>query len=208
MVDIGGYEVHVACTGDGPGTILVDVGAGGWSFDWLPTQNALADSGFRVCSWDRPGLGLSEAGPLPRTSASIVQEMKAMIDAAGLQTPLLLVGHSFGGQNVRLFASQYPEGIAGVVLVDSGHEDQWGRFEPGIWRSVEAQVPAMRGIAAALRGGTKLPDAGPDLSGMPEKWVEAFQGVSADPRHYEGIANEFAGIPESNAQLGASADLG
>ena len=123
MIDIGGHRVHLVCSGEGERTILLDAGAGGWSFTWLSTQTQLASVGFRVCAWDRLGVGLSDVGPLPRTSASIVQEMKALIDAAQLDTPLILVGHSFGGQNVRMFAATYPETVAGVVLVDSGHDD-------------------------------------------------------------------------------------
>ena len=129
MIDIGGHSVHLVCSGEGERTILLDAGAGGWSFTWLPAQTELAAAGFQVCAWDRPGVGLSDVGPLPRTSATIVREMRALIDAAQLATPIVLVGHSFGGQNVRLFAATYPDAVAGIVLVDSGHEQQWTRFD-------------------------------------------------------------------------------
>jgi uncharacterized protein (TIGR02246 family) len=208
MIDIGGHSVHLVCSGEGEPTILLDAGAGGWSFNWLATQTELASAGFRVCAWDRPGVGLSDVGHLPRTSATIVREMRALIEAAQLSTPIVLVGHSFGGQNVRMFAATYPDAVAGVVLVDSGHEQQWARFDPTIWQAVEGQSGMMRSIASAIRNGAAPPPSGVVTDHLSRKWSEAVERVYRGAQYYEGVANEFAGIPESNSQLANSGNLG
>jgi len=82
----------------------------------------------RVVVYDRAGLGRSEAGPLPRTSGRIVGELRVALARAGVAPPYVLVGHSFGGQNMRLYASQHPEDIAGLVLVDALHPNLTRRF--------------------------------------------------------------------------------
>jgi len=207
MIDIGGYQVHVVCEGEGDQTVLLDAGAGAWSFMGLPVQMLLAQSGFKTCTWDRPGLGLSDPGPDPRTSETIVGEMKAMVLAAGLKTPLVMVGHSFGGQNVRMFAATYPELVKGVILVDSGHEHQWERFPAVVWQAVEAQIAGMNNLAQAIRGGAPAPPSPPLPDHLPSEWKEAFTRVNSSDSYYDGVAREFAGIPESNKQLAQSGSL-
>lgn len=209
MIDIGGHSVHLVCSGEGELTILLDAGAGGWSLTWLPAQTQLASAGFRVCAWDRPGVGLSDVGPLPRTSATIVREMRTLIAAAQLNTPIVLVGHSFGGQNVRMFAATYPDAVAGVVLVDSGHEQQWARLDPTIWQAVERQSGVMRSVASAIRNGAEQPPPSRLVTDhLSREWREAIEQVYGDAQHYEGVADEFAGIPESNSQLAHSGNIG
>ncbi len=208
MIDIGGHSVHLVCSGEGEPTILLDAGAGGWSLTWLPTQTQLASAGFRVCAWDRPGVGLSDMGPLPRTSATIVREMRTLIAAAQLDTPIVLVGHSFGGQNVRMFAATYPDAVAGVVLVESGHEQQWARLDPTIWQAVEGQGDVLRSIASAIRKGAEPPPSGIVTDHLSREWSEAVERVYGGAQYYDGVANEFAGIPESNSQLAHSGNIG
>jgi pimeloyl-ACP methyl ester carboxylesterase len=76
----------------------------------------------RSCAYDRAGLGRSEPGPLPRTMAQEVFELHALVEAARIRGPLVLVGHSIGGLLVRLYASRHAADVAGVVLVDATHE--------------------------------------------------------------------------------------
>jgi pimeloyl-ACP methyl ester carboxylesterase len=82
----------------------------------------------RVCTYDRAGLGFSESGPEPRTSKRIVNELHTLLVNAGVGGPYVLVGHSLGGLNVRLYASLYPKEVAGIVLVDASHEAQYEKF--------------------------------------------------------------------------------
>ncbi len=213
MIDIGGHQAHLNCEGvegdtSGP-TVFVDVGAGSWSLDALPIQSQLLQYEWHVCSWDRPGLGFSEDSSEPPTSAQIVEDMKAVMQGANLKIPLALVGHSFGGQNVRLFAATYPELVSAVILVDSGHEDQWQQFDPVIWQAVVGQAEFTSGLAQALRAGVEAPP--PPVAAdqtLPAQWRRAVNHVFNNPRHFEGVARELLSIPQSNMQLAESADLG
>ena len=124
MVDVGGSSMHLHCTGEGGApTVVMDSGLGGTVLDWQLVQPEVAQFA-RVCTYDRAGMGWSEPGAQPRTSQQIVEELHALLGNAGVEGPYVLVGHSFGGTNVQLYASQYPNEVAGMVLVDSATEDE------------------------------------------------------------------------------------
>ncbi len=123
MVDVGGYSLHIYCTGSGSPTVILDAGGGNSSFDWDQVQPGIAKF-TRVCSFDRAGNGWSDESPNPRTSKYMVEELHTLLKNSETPGPYILVGHSLGGANARLYASQYPDEVAGIVLVDASHEDQ------------------------------------------------------------------------------------
>ena len=126
-IDIGGRYLNIACLGHGRPTVILDHGLGGSSRDWRHVQRGLAST-TRVCSYDRAGYGHSDLGPGPRTSSRIASELRTLLDRAKIPAPYILVGHSFGGYNMRAFANLFPDETAGLVLVDSPHEEQADRF--------------------------------------------------------------------------------
>ena len=120
IVDVGGHRLHLYCAGEGGPSVVMDSGLPGSSLSWRLVQPEVAQFA-RVCSYDRAGLGWSEAGPKPRTSQQVVEELHTLLASAGIEAPYVLVGHSFGAFTARLYASTYPKEVAGLVLVDPLH---------------------------------------------------------------------------------------
>ncbi len=101
LVDVGGYRLHLVCQGQGAPPFVLESGAAGPGLMWQLVQPELAQT-HRVCVYDRAGLGWSDPSPLPRTSANMAAVLHALLAAAGVAPPYLLVGHSLGGFNVRV----------------------------------------------------------------------------------------------------------
>jgi pimeloyl-ACP methyl ester carboxylesterase len=121
LVDIGGYRLHLWCTGNGAPAVILDTGLGGSSAGWGFVQPDVARF-TRVCSYDRAGMGYSDPGPSPRTARRIASELAKLLDRSGIAGPVVLVGASIAGFHVRVFASDHLERAAGLVLVDASHE--------------------------------------------------------------------------------------
>jgi pimeloyl-ACP methyl ester carboxylesterase len=124
LVDLGTHRLHLLEAGDGSPTILLEAGLMSTVLSWSELQRALAGS-FRVVSYDRAGLGWSELGPMPRTADRIVEELHTLLDRATIAPPYVLVGHSFGGLTMPLFAARFPDEVAGMVLVDPVAPAEW-----------------------------------------------------------------------------------
>jgi pimeloyl-ACP methyl ester carboxylesterase len=122
LVEVDGYTMHMRCTGEGSPTVILEAGWGDWSLQWQPLQEEISTF-TRVCSYDRSGTGFSDIRPEGRTVQQMSDELATLLETANIEAPYILVGHSFGGMIVRLYASQYPENIAGIVLLDSVHPD-------------------------------------------------------------------------------------
>lgn len=134
LVNIGGsggssLSMHIDCTGDGAPAVILDSGLGDSYISWRKVQPQIAHF-TRVCSYDRAGIGYSSPSPGPRTSQTIAEELNALLHAANVPAPYILVGHSMGGYDVRVFANSYRSEVAGMVLVDASHPEQEKRFPP------------------------------------------------------------------------------
>jgi pimeloyl-ACP methyl ester carboxylesterase len=129
LVDVDGRTQAIDCRGSGSPTVVLDGGLGVYSGTWAGVMDALSGESFRVCRYDRPGLGESEAGEKPRTSERFVDELRALLETAGEAAPYVLVGHSLGGLNVQLFARSHPDDVVGAVFVDAVHPDLDARIE-------------------------------------------------------------------------------
>ena len=127
LVNVGTHRLHIYCAGHGSPTVIIDSGLGGFSLEWGNVQKSLSES-MQVCTYDRAGYGWSDPGPQPRTTHQIVNELHALLINAQISGPYILVGHSFGGYNVRYYASVYPEEVLGLVLVDASHPEQFDRM--------------------------------------------------------------------------------
>jgi len=142
-IDVGGHKLYINCEGQarkGVPIVVMDSGLGNSSESWLGIQPKVAEFA-RVCIYDRAGLGNSDPSIHTQTITQIVLDLHNLLARAGVSGPLILVGHSLGGINVRLYASMYPKAIVGMVLVDSAHEEQFARMDALIPEEIKKQFP-------------------------------------------------------------------
>lgn len=123
----GSFRIYIQCEGEGDIPVIIEPGIGDTLANWLAVQDKLSEH-TKVCVYDRAGNGLSDPGPGPRTAAQISYELHHLLVKAKIQSPYILVGHSFGGYVAQYFAHAYPDDTAGIVLVDSSHPDQIERL--------------------------------------------------------------------------------
>ena len=213
LVDIGGYQLHINCTGSGSPTVILDAGLGGSSLDWSKVQPDVARF-TRVCSYDRAGYGWSQTGSGPRTSQQIVTELHALLAQAKINGPYVLVGHSVGGLNMRLYAYRYPAEVAGMVLLDATSEHQFAPFgsHPAYFpsqavNSVVQQlqvfsVAAYFGVARlALQTGLSPLE---DFAAYPAAVKPIVLAHASQSRYYSTQHDEYAALQESAAQVRAA----
>ncbi|HJR80748.1 MAG TPA: alpha/beta hydrolase [Anaerolineales bacterium] len=171
--DIGGRSLYLLCAGTGSPTIILE---SGWGADYAYWSGVIVEMSktTRVCGYDRASMGNSDPAPIPRTGRDMMMDLHALLTAAKVPGPYVLVGHSLGGFLVRLYADEYPEEVIGMVLVDSSHPDQGSAF-----------------LAA-------LPPEAPDESGCIRNFRSSMTEMSvADPREVpEGLDFET-----TNAQV-------
>jgi hypothetical protein len=118
LIDVGGHRLHLYCTGAGSPTVVLEPGLGGASLDMTWIAAAVARDS-RVCVYDRAGRGWSDAADGPQGAAQTTTDLHTLLDRARIPGPYVLAGHSFGGLYVLSFAAQYPDQVAGMVLLDS-----------------------------------------------------------------------------------------
>jgi pimeloyl-ACP methyl ester carboxylesterase len=142
LIDLGqGRQLNLRCDGHGSPTVLLEAGSHAESSTWYRVQPLLA-ARTRVCSYDRAGYGFSRMGRMPRNLDTDVADLQALIEHAGLQRPLVLVGHSLGSNIVRLYARLHPDDVRALVLIDPPAQDI-AAFAPA-WAKSESELDAQR----------------------------------------------------------------
>lgn len=203
MVDVGGHELHLFCSGSGRPVVVLDSPMGSSYLGWSLVQPLIA-ARARVCSYDRAGYGWSEPGPLPRTARQIVSELRTLLSNAGEEGPYVVVGSSVGGCHVRLWAAEDPVEVSGMVLVDSAREDQLSRLHGGedLVAQQLRQLVLFR-IASHL-GILRLMDVpiGEASAGMLSPEIEpAARAAGFRSAWADAVYHETAAIEESFAQV-------
>jgi pimeloyl-ACP methyl ester carboxylesterase len=193
LVDIGGYRLHLYCTGEGSPTVILEAGFGAWSTDWATAQPGLSQI-TRTCSYDRAGLGWSEAGPEPRDPEQIAMELHTLLTKAGIEGPYVLAGHSIGGKHIRMFTELYPDEVIGLVFVDARHESA----EP-VGRTPEQNQQDREAYESSLNLYRVMRDSGlARIAGVPlaRMLVPGIEHVPDDVQ-YENV---ILGVRESTLQ--------
>ncbi len=159
-----GRAMNLFCLGSGAPTVILDSGAGQGTSAWSNVQAGIART-TRVCAFDRAGLGFSSPGPMPRDAGAMVDDQEAMLRAAGLTGPFVLVGHSLGGLNAQLYAFRSPEQVAGMVLIDPSVPD-WERRVRGVAPTLMAAADQARARRRACADRVIAGGFGPGAAGF------------------------------------------
>lgn len=210
MIDVGGYQMHLYCTGanvDGSPTVILEQGLGGISSAWALVQPEVAKV-TRVCSYDRAGMGWSDSSPEPRDAQHITQELHTLLHNANISGPFVLAGWSFGGLYARAYAGQYGDEVAGLVLIDSSHPDQWtstpegqAQFESNA--RIYSVAPALVRLGVMRVMGLLQP-----APGLPTPYNDALKASFAATKDWDAQSGEFLASLATATQVRESGPLG
>jgi pimeloyl-ACP methyl ester carboxylesterase len=231
MVDIGGSRLHLFESGADGAPVIFESGISATCLNWtqVRVQAALFACAY---AYDRAWLGWSDPANSPRTTSNIVEELCALLNAANIPAPRILVGHSFGGMLVRAYAAKYPDQVAGLVLVDPLAPSEWLKVPPAQARTLRLGVKlARRGallarvgvvrasLALLMAGGRLVPKVIAKLSsGRGESVISRLVGeVSKMPpetwpmvrahwcqaKSFHGLAGYLESLPASAAEADA-----
>ena len=208
MVDVGGYRLHINCTGTGSPTVVIDAGLGDWSTGWGFVQPEVAKT-TRVCTYDRAGWAWSEVGPLPRDAAQFAKELHTLLKNANIPGPYVMVGHSLGGLTVRVFVHDYSSEVVGVVLIDSMTPQQFAQSPTDIQPQLDTQSRPFNLLVALGRLGIVrllakplgiLPSAPPNAA--------AYYALGVRPQNIQAFLDDSRGMPASGVQASAVKSFG
>ncbi|MGB2642438.1 MAG: alpha/beta hydrolase [Candidatus Acidiferrum sp.] len=210
--DFGNLALNIDCQGQGSTTVILDSGLGVPAVGWNHVQPDVAKF-TRVCSYDRAGYGWSGSTSAPRTSLEIAKELHALLTAANEKGPYILVGHSFGGYDVRVYNGQYPADVVGIVLVDASHEDQEARMPPDFQAYMKKQTESMKTqqkIAPWLIffGIARFSQRNQTAPGVSKDFAEEMLYLQLQPKFMEATGAELAAFSQSADEVRAAGNLG
>ncbi len=192
--DVGGYELHLNCTGAGGPTVVLQSGLSEMSPYWSHITPAIEDT-TRICAYDRAGQGWSEDSPHVPDGAQVAADLHTLLAQAGETGPFVLVGHSTGGAYAMTYAAQYPDEVAGMVLLDGS--DPYQVTETSVSDDPSAPSPIALLPSLARLGIGQLAPASSSLAEPAATQVHAF-GTS--PRGLRNMRDEMAAMPAMFAQ--------
>jgi pimeloyl-ACP methyl ester carboxylesterase len=207
LVDVGGHKLHISCTGSGSPTVILEAGLGqpaammsGWIQPGLATVT-------RVCVYDRAGMGWSEPADTPRDGVAIATDLHTLLRRAEIDGPYVLAGHSSGGVYVQVFAAQYPDEVAGLVLLDSQPPDAIANLPgyAGEYEGIRRFTALFPSLARLGVGRLAYPSAASGLP--PEVWAEA-RSLMSTGGHNRGYRDAAVGLEAALTQAQALTSLG
>ncbi len=159
----------------------MDAGLGGSALEWLTVQRRLA-SYTRACTYDRAGYGWSDSSQEPRTSLQNTLELHTLLKRGGIEPPYVLTGHSYGGYDTQLFASIFPELVAGLVLVESSHPGQVERFEA---EPIGVSTAPRRGASVLMTQAASVP------ANIPARLSRTVTDLMSSRKTMSAVMNEL-----------------
>jgi pimeloyl-ACP methyl ester carboxylesterase len=212
-VDIGGRSLNIFCSGAGVPPVIFESGGPGPGIGWEPFQIEVAKF-TQACWYDRAGEGWSDPGPFPRTSVAIANDLHELLKRAGVPPPYVFAGASIGGLNSRVYGGLYPSEVAGMVLIDSAHEDELvraprfylGRTAPRfLWHPLQIAFEA-----AAFVGLVRLTQSPPTQGKDPSQMTsdEIMTALRQRPKSFVGNVSAGIVLQESFAEASWVTKLG
>jgi pimeloyl-ACP methyl ester carboxylesterase len=202
--DVGGYDLHVNCTGSGGPTVVLQSGLGELSSSWARIAPAVAGT-TRVCAYDRAGQGWSDDAPRIQDGVQAAADLHTLLDRAGEDGPFVLVGHSIGGSHAMTYAARYPEQVAGMVLLDASDPYQATAAAGAADLSPSPELAVVPSVAR-LGVGQLVPSS--FWSSLPEPAAGQVQAFASSPRGFRNMADESAAMPALFGQAQALTTLG
>jgi pimeloyl-ACP methyl ester carboxylesterase len=203
--DIGGRRLHMHCTGSGGPTVVLESGLGEISSNWARIAPAVAAT-TRVCAYDRAGQAWSDDAASPEDGLAVARDLHALLAVSGERTPVVLVGHSIGGIYAMTYATQYPDEVAGMVLLDSSTPYQ---FELPGYADIYRMMQRGYGVAPSLARlgiGLLVPDS--MMSSLPAPAGAQVATFATSPRGPRNARDELTGLPAAFDQAKALHALG
>lgn len=209
LVDVGGHRLHLSCTGEGSPAVVLEHGGAGSALAWFRVQPDVARV-TRVCSYDRAGLGWSDASDQPRDAQHIGAELHALVHRTGPLVPFVLAGWSYGGLFARAYAADYPEDLAGLVLIDATPTTEWTRSAVGVAQHQSEQWMYAATRALARVGLLRLlpnPMTSPPPGLTPEQ-KQQWKTIYRRTRFWDTVAAESEAITLTMKQVDEAGGLG
>ena len=206
LVDVGDHRLHINCTGTGSPTVVLEPGLGepSTAMAWIAPDVA---AHTRVCVYDRAGRGWSESASAPRDGIQTATDLHTLLERAGERGPFVLAGHSAGGIYVLNFAHAYPEQVAGVVLLDSMHPEQYTKVPS--WPAFYAMFRRATGVLPSLsRLGVGRLIYRSSYSELPELARKQERAFLSNPRGSRSLRDEFSTLRVAMSQAGSLTSLG
>ncbi|MBE9156914.1 alpha/beta hydrolase [Nodosilinea sp. LEGE 06152] len=209
LIEINNRSWHYQIMGKGYPTVVVDSGTGGSHLDWQLVQPEVAKF-TRILTYDRAGLGWSEASSEPRTAEQAVSELRQLLKAVKIEPPYVLVGMSLGGLFTRLFAYEHPEEVAGMVLVDVTHERmyedapvEWVKLNKRLEELLPYVLPIMgrTGLLRLLVNFDSLPMAAGIFQKLPSSTRSLAKAFYSQTQFAKTFAQESAAVSVSMNQM-------
>lgn len=229
LVDVGGHRLHVFACGEGAPAVVFEAGIAATSLNWRRIQTRVATL-TQAVAYDRAGFGWSDVSPKRPTAGEACEQLRRALRGAGVSPPYVLVGHSFGGYVVQIFAARYPGDVTGLVLVDSITHEDWEHPTPlqhralvggAAFARVGAWVAAVGIVRLALTrlregsagfGKTVLGMFGAgatsavtrvvgEVAKMPADVLPAVQAHWSQGRGFRTMARHFEALPASATEV-------